>query len=397
MTDTFEALSGSNSGTKLVTNYNNARNTLISSHSATARPNYATAGTIWYDITNSVFKLYDGTSDLVLWGLDLSNHLIQMVLGGGVTSIASASTVNIGSSKSAVISITGTTTIASLGTSVAIGQFKILLFNDTITLTHSANLYCPNTTDLTAAANDMVIAVCTALGTFKILSFGAITSAALDKLFGTTQGAIIYRNATVWTVLAPGSSGQVLTCQGVSANPHWDNASTSHGKQLFNSSGTFTVPSGVTTVYISGSGGGGGGGSTSHYGSSGGATSFGVLVSLLGGAGGGPHTGDIDSRGYGIGGGLPGRRYNTTYTYGGPGTANTGSGGGGGYFATSSSIYSGLGGLAGTNQHSTAYTVTSGASYTVTIGAGGAGGISTLSDNTGAGGAGGSGWLLVEW
>lgn len=49
--------------------------------------------------------------------------------------------------------------------------------------------------------------------------------------------------------------------------------------QTFTSSGNFTVPSGVTTIYVSGCGGGGGGGS--------GATNSGGQSSLVGGGGGG--------------------------------------------------------------------------------------------------------------
>lgn len=45
-------------------------------------------------------------------------------------------------------------------------------------------------------------------------------SALLDNL-GATQGQILYRNATVWTVLAPGSSGQVLQSGGAAANVSW--------------------------------------------------------------------------------------------------------------------------------------------------------------------------------
>ena len=46
-------------------------------------------------------------------------------------------------------------------------------------------------------------------------------SAMMDSAFGSAQGDILYRNSTVWTVLAPGSSGQALTTQGASANPQW--------------------------------------------------------------------------------------------------------------------------------------------------------------------------------
>lgn len=43
---------------------------------------------------------------------------------------------------------------------------------------------------------------------------------SLDTL-GAVQGDIAYRNATVWTVLAPGTAGQALLSGGPAANPSW--------------------------------------------------------------------------------------------------------------------------------------------------------------------------------
>jgi hypothetical protein len=43
----------------------------------------------------------------------------------------------------------------------------------------------------------------------------------LDSALGSTQGQIAYRNATVWTVLAPGTAGALLETGGAAANPVW--------------------------------------------------------------------------------------------------------------------------------------------------------------------------------
>jgi len=48
----------------------------------------------------------------------------------------------------------------------------------------------------------------------------AAASSALD-LISTTQGAVLYRNASAWTALTPGTSGQLLSTQGAAANPIW--------------------------------------------------------------------------------------------------------------------------------------------------------------------------------
>jgi hypothetical protein len=49
-------------------------------------------------------------------------------------------------------------------------------------------------------------------------------SAILDAAIGSTQGNVLYRNASVWSVLAPGTSGQVLQSGGAAANPSWATA-----------------------------------------------------------------------------------------------------------------------------------------------------------------------------
>ncbi|QPF87032.1 hypothetical protein IC762_12330 [Bradyrhizobium genosp. L] len=45
-------------------------------------------------------------------------------------------------------------------------------------------------------------------------------SAVLDVV-GAVQGDVLYRGASSWSVLAPGTNGQVLTTGGASANPSW--------------------------------------------------------------------------------------------------------------------------------------------------------------------------------
>jgi len=44
---------------------------------------------------------------------------------------------------------------------------------------------------------------------------------ALDTQFGSTQGSIFYRGATTWSLLTPGTVGQVLQTGGAAANPSW--------------------------------------------------------------------------------------------------------------------------------------------------------------------------------
>jgi hypothetical protein len=48
-----------------------------------------------------------------------------------------------------------------------------------------------------------------------------ITASNVLDMINNVQGDVLYRGASGWTVLAPGTSGQVLTTAGASANPTW--------------------------------------------------------------------------------------------------------------------------------------------------------------------------------
>lgn len=47
-------------------------------------------------------------------------------------------------------------------------------------------------------------------------------SALLDAVLGNGQGSIIFRGASAWTLLAPGTSGRFLKTGGAGADPSWD-------------------------------------------------------------------------------------------------------------------------------------------------------------------------------
>lgn len=50
---------------------------------------------------------------------------------------------------------------------------------------------------------------------------GAVTATQILDAIGSTQGYLLYRSASGWTYLAPGSAGQVLISGGAGANPSW--------------------------------------------------------------------------------------------------------------------------------------------------------------------------------
>jgi len=56
---------------------------------------------------------------------------------------------------------------------------------------------------------------------FKLSGTQVTTASSILDIIGSTQGDILYRDASGWSVLAPGTSGQVLTTGGSGANPSW--------------------------------------------------------------------------------------------------------------------------------------------------------------------------------
>jgi hypothetical protein len=76
-----------------------------------------------------------------------------------------------------------------------------------------------------------------------------------DAVFGATQGSVLYRSATTWVLLVPGTPGQFLATGGAAANPSWQNApitgaSTPNLRIVSNISGSAAVPTGNTLSNI---------------------------------------------------------------------------------------------------------------------------------------------------
>ena len=94
-------------------------------------------------------------------GPDLDDNLRAMQAAVRQTytrgSIASAATCDIGTVDAELITVTGTTTITSLGSTLGAtgyGVHKLLTFAGALTLTHSASLACITSANLTTAAGD---------------------------------------------------------------------------------------------------------------------------------------------------------------------------------------------------------------------------------------------------
>lgn len=130
--------------------------------------------------------------------------------------------------------------------------------------------------DIAAAANGQL------LGRLSDAVAFATLSAFLDAAVGSTQGMVLYRDATAWAALAAGTAGQALLSGGAGANPSWGAASTKNMTlQSFTVDGTWSRPTGCTKVLVvvlAPGGGGGGADNDSGIGAGGGAGSTAIAL-----------------------------------------------------------------------------------------------------------------------
>jgi hypothetical protein len=101
----------------------------------------------------------------------------------------------------------GTVTSVAAGTGLTTGAGPI---------TAAGTISFAQTTNLTLLAN---ISGATAAPVPNTLSL------IFDTVLSSTQGAVLYRGASTWAALTPGTSGQFLQTGGTGANPSWANAS----------------------------------------------------------------------------------------------------------------------------------------------------------------------------
>lgn len=106
------------------------------------------------------------------------------------TTIASASTVNIGGATTATVIITGTTTITSLGT--VADTLRYVRFSAALTLTYNATtLILPGAANITTAANDQAVFLSDASGNWRCLSYQRASSLNYSQanILGTVSQA----------------------------------------------------------------------------------------------------------------------------------------------------------------------------------------------------------------
>lgn len=141
--------------------------------------------------------------------------------------VASATVTDIGAAASQNVTVTGTTTIASFGTSDA-GTIRNVVFSGALTLTHNAtSMILPYGANITTAAGESIRAVSLGSGNWRVTEYQKSVAPALTAGSGlTSTGSIAAGNMTVALDVYTGTSdtntnypvGTTLTLAGGEVN-----------------------------------------------------------------------------------------------------------------------------------------------------------------------------------
>lgn len=134
-------------------------------------------GTLYWNTASSEMRVWDGST----WAVSFASLAGTVAKAGdsmtgalndaAILTLASAATADIGGQNSNNLSITGTTTITSLGTSAA-GVRRKLIFAGALVLTHNGtSLILPSGANITTAAGDVAEFLSLGSGNWRCLSY----------------------------------------------------------------------------------------------------------------------------------------------------------------------------------------------------------------------------------
>jgi len=201
---------GTVSGLTFAQAANDALRSLATSHSGPSAPSNDCSeapvlGQVWLDTsaTPNVWRIYDGSSTWVPIGsVDASGHRWVPPVGGGASSVASASTTSLWSVPEAAVTISGNTSITSFGTGTVTGTIKFVTFSGSPTLVYNAtSMILPGAASIAAAPGDRGIVMSLGDGNAAVVSYSRASGQPLVANSSFTS-AILYSSVISPTALA---------------------------------------------------------------------------------------------------------------------------------------------------------------------------------------------------
>ena len=242
------ALSISNEpGANFRADVNTALQAIASQQSGASAPATTYAYQLWYDTTNSVLKMRNGANSgwVTLGPFADSTQIIPFM---GHTTIASASTCDLGTINQTGINITGTTTITAFGSTAAAGTLKFVTMSGALTLTYNAtSLIIPGAANILTAAGDTFLAEALGSGNWRILSYQKANGGDLSMSGPSTTVA----SATT-TDLNSANNNSVVISGTTTITSFGSNANINNPIYFLRFSGILTLTYNATSLIIPG-------------------------------------------------------------------------------------------------------------------------------------------------
>lgn len=156
--------------------------------------------TVRSDATNWVVQAHVKDTSPLREALDTNDNAINESKG---SSVASASSTNIWVSDGNLLHITGTATITDFGTAPRAGSTRKVIFDDALTLEHSANLNLPTGENITTAAGDIALVYADSTTQFDVLFFKKSGEALVERMEFVATAAI--PNQATFSIASGGS------------------------------------------------------------------------------------------------------------------------------------------------------------------------------------------------
>lgn len=204
-------------GLTAVQDINAAIAALISSNAGASAPTtdcsgLSVTGQLWLNtaVSPNAIEMYNsGTGTWVVIGTlgDGTNMVFTPPVGGGVSTIASAATTDLGTVPAAAVTVTGTTAITALGATAPIGTAKFVTFQSAgLVLTYNAtSLILPTAANITTQAGDKAIALALGSGNWALFAYTRADGTALNQS-GVITGALTLNGTISPPTLSGGDS-----------------------------------------------------------------------------------------------------------------------------------------------------------------------------------------------
>ena len=192
---------------------------------------------------------YNGTAGVTITSDATSAATASTIMSRDGSGNTSVTNINVGASGTLGTIVMGNASTGTLTLQAASGTL-----GSTINIPGGTNDTLVTLTATQTLTNKSISGAQINSGTVAVANGGtgaSSISSMLDTAFSSAQGTIIYRGASTWSALAPGTSGLFLQTQGSSSNPTWAVATGGTGCTTGGSAGnmlTANGSAGCTTV-----------------------------------------------------------------------------------------------------------------------------------------------------